>query len=170
MGYSTAKKAIRKVVEYLDKMLEAETDVSFPAEDSLKLVYAIRTGIKAATAQAVESAQNNEDIEPYLSYSKLGSKFIIRAKPGEVMCELRDAPIVSRLRNTLNAMSIPGVKDMLGIIGATIKHQSAKQLIFPDANGNTINSDKLLTWAKSKDFSVTITDAHVTLTRNAETD
>ncbi len=92
--------------------------------------------------------------EPYRDYAKIVSRFLIRAKPHVVSCELRDQLAQP---TGLGYISIPDVSDTLGIIGATIKHK-APALLFPDANKHTIELGRLIAWAEKNGYRVDADD------------
>lgn len=148
--YSKSKRAVRKVQLYLDQMVAAEMNITFPDNDPTRLAYRIRDGIKAA-----RSFPDSE------RYAKLSTKFIIRVQSGGVKCELRDD--LSDMKSTMhNVISIEGVSDTLGIIGAAIKHK-ADVLNFPDARYSNLNLTPIENWASNNGYAIQKTEDHVSL-------
>lgn len=161
MGYSKSKRAIRRVEAYLAQMVKSEAEIQFPAEEPSDFAFKLREGIKASRHFAVE---DNHPVEPYASYSRLMTKFIIRVKGPMVICEPRDVVPLVKLRQTLGQVSIAEVKDTLGIIGAAITHK-APIMVFPNANKDTVEADRLNFWATNNDYYLVIAENHVTLTK-----
>lgn len=162
MGYSKSKRAIRRVEPYLEQMVHADAEIQFPAEEPSDFAFKLREGIKASKEYALDVEK--QPVEPYISYSGLMSKFIIRVKGPLVICEPRDVIPLARLRQTLGQVSLPEVKDTLGIIGAAITHK-APIMVFPNANASSVEADRLNFWASNNDYFLVITDNHVTLTK-----
>lgn len=151
MGYSKSKKSIRRVQHYLDQMVIAEGNVEFASAEPTRLIYYIRDGIKAA--QHFSEASN---------YARLSAKFVIKAGPGKVICELRD--VLPLMRHQMKSeVSIPDVVDPLGIIGAAIKHH-ADIMIFPDASHDTIlDKTPIQNWADKNGYQLIMAIDHITL-------
>lgn len=151
MAYSKSKKAVRRVQNYLEQMVKAETNIEFPASEPSKLAYYIRDGIKAA-----------RNFPEVIAYARLSSKYIIKSGPGKVICELRDVLELTR-NNIRSQVSIPDIVDALGIIGAAITHK-ADVMIFPDASLDAIpNITPLEKWAEKNDYKLIIGLGHITL-------
>lgn len=163
MGYSKSKRAIKRVEPYLQQMVAADGGVEFPVNDPLAFSYQLRDGIKAAKEFAYDALQ--KEVEPYCSYARLNTKFIIRVRGTVIVCELRDVVPVVKLRESMGTMSIPDVEDTLGVIGAAIKHK-APEMVFPSANKDTVAAVMLFKWASSNGYFLVIADNHVTLTKN----
>lgn len=163
MGYSKSKRAIKKVQPYLEQMVAADGKIEFPVDDASDFAYSLREGIRASVHFALDNENNPQ--EPYASFSRLASKFIIRTKGSTVICEPRDIVPIVRLRESMGIMSIPDVVETLGIIGAAIQHK-ANQIVFPDASSATVDPIPLYNWAKDHEYYVIISDEHVTLTKN----
>lgn len=162
MGYSKSKRAIRRVEPYLEQMVAAEGEISFPAEEPSDFAYRLREGIKASTHFALD--ERKQPIEPYADYAGLSAKYLIRVKGPLVVCEPRDVVPIARLRSSLAQVSIPDVSETLGIIGAAITHK-APSMVFPQANAQTVKADRLFVWAQANGYFLVVGDNHVTLTK-----
>lgn len=151
MGYSKSKKAVRRVTNYLEQMVRAETNIEFASNEPVKLAYYIRDGIKAA-----------RNFPEVINYARLSSKYVIKSGPGKVICELRDVLELTK-NNIRSQVSIPDVVDAIGIIGAAITHK-ADEMIFPDASMDTVpNIIPLKKWAEKNDYNLIIALDHITL-------
>lgn len=163
MGYTTSKRAIRRVEPYLQQMLAADGVVEFPSDDAARFAYALREGIQVSKKFAIDPS-TRQPVEPYASYQSLNARFIIRVKNNTVVCEPRDVVAVLATRREIS-VAIPDVTDTLGIIGAVVMHH-APVMVFPDANEASVDENRLRAWATEKGYEVTVADNHVTLARN----
>lgn len=143
-------------------MSNSDTSLEFRHSDPHNLAYLIRQGIKAAGHFAVKDGQ---PVEPYASYHKLGSRYILRAKRGVVEAELRDRLMIDIVRNDMKArIVINNVADELEIVGAIIKHK-ANEMFFPGANEDALETvyeyakkhEYYLVWDKEAGLTVTKT-------------
>lgn len=160
MTYSKSNRALLKVKPYLDQLVEASTNIEFEADEPSEFSYKLREGIYVASARAKES---NE--EPYVSYSRLKSKFILRTGKNKVIAELRDAvPIVS-LRKAFAMMTLHDLSDEFELIGAAIAHK-APELFFPDADDDTCELHALYLWTSSNGYHIVVSEKGITLTTN----
>jgi hypothetical protein len=154
MGYSKSKNAIKRVEEYLKQLVENESQQEFSSADSHALSHLIFEGIQASKEYAKEGS-------PYLEYSGLGAKFKIQTKPDRVICQPRNASILTR-SSSLASVTIPGVSDPVGIIGAAIKHKSPI-MIFPDHNGSM---PLIYNWASKHDYFLVRTKEGLVITKD----
>lgn len=163
MGYSKSKRVIKRVETYLQQMVAAPAQFEFPADDASKFAYALREGIYSARHFAAVTGE-----EPYISYAKLHSKYIIRTEGSRVICEPRDV-ILSVKAQTLGQVTIPEVERPLEIIGAAVMHK-APVMIFSDASDVTLGEDaaRVKTWCDKNNYELIISDNHVTLTRKPD--
>jgi hypothetical protein len=157
MGYSVSKRAVRRVEIYLTQMVVGEGKLNFPTEDASKTAYYIRQGVTSAKNFISEG-------EPYVSYARLSGKYIVRSLSDMVVCEPRDGLPNADASTTFGRVSIPDITDVLGIIGAAIKHK-APSMIFPDARLSDEECLKLRAWSDLHEYGVIITEAHVTLVK-----
>lgn len=157
MVYSKSKRAVRRVQLYLDQLVAAEMNITFPDNDPSRLAYRIRDGIKAARLFPDTDR-----------YAKLASKFIIRIQSGGVKCELRDS--LEDMKSEMhNVISINDVNDPLGIIGAAIKHK-ADILHFPDARYSSLNLAPIQNWANNNGYEIQKTEDHISLIKQEPTE
>jgi len=150
MSYSQGKKAFKRVEQFLTQMLATGGRIEFVTKDSGRLAYHIREGIHAA-----------KYFPELSSYATLSGKFIVKANGGVVTCEPRT--IVPVVAPTMGYLSIPDVRDALGILGACIKHKFP-MMVFPDADPD-LDVTMLERWANGNGYKVIVTDIHITVER-----
>lgn len=149
MGYSKSKKAVRHVQSYLDRLLEAETDISFPSRNPQKLAYALHNGLYAAAY--------HPDTQKYLVIKK---KFMVRYNANVVKCEVKDA--LESLRQKADNLTLEDIIEPIGVIGAMIKHK-ADIMTFPDFNGNII---PIQNWAGNNGYNVNQLEEGISLIKD----
>lgn len=142
MGYSKSKKAVRHIQGYLDRLLEAETDISFPSRNPQRLAFALHNGLYAASF--------HPDTQRYLVLRK---KFMIRYNATMVKCEIKD-DLASLKQDMASNITLDDIVDPLGVIGAAIKHK-ADVMTFPDFDGNVVPIE---TWANNNGYVANKTD------------
>lgn len=162
MGYAKrSKRPIKRVEDILKQMVKAEGEIRFKVEDAEETAYRIREAFAASKHFASHG-------EPYVSYANLKAKFVIRSNGNIVTCEPRDYVPSMQVRNELATVTIPGVKDVLGIIGAAIAHKSPRML-FPDAVLSFSDLERLAVWGEKNHYKLNSTEAGITLTRDDDT-
>lgn len=159
MGYTTNRRAITRVKQHLDQMVAAENKIVWPANEPSKLAYQIREGITVSKDAAI---LEGKAVEPYHSYAKLKSKFIIRVESGTVVAEPRDGMPIEAV---IAAVTIPYVTDEMEIVGAAIKHK-APELFFPNANLLKMDAETLYNWTERNGYYIVGGENGVTLIKD----
>lgn len=157
MGYSQSKQSIERVRIILDTALKVNDRVSFPSKHPNKLAYAIRE------AFAASKAAKDDDHK----YVELITKFKLRVKPDRIVFEPRDSisagDAVVELIESRQALEVPGVTQVLQIVGACIQHK--QDLVFPDAKLDESQTDQLVKWMDKNNYEITSTSP-LTLMKN----
>ena len=153
MGYTTSTKAISRMQEQLLEMIKAETNVEWTTTDPRTFAYRIREAIEVGKRRFLAGSTEFEKI------AKLKSKFIIKEYPNRVVAELRDGIPIDILGSRLSTLTIPGINDAFGIVGACIQHKGAT-ILFPDAKDV---DDMVKNWATETNASITISESGVTV-------
>lgn len=161
MGYSKSPRAVQRVKNYLDEMLRSEIKLEWVHENPSKLAYWINDGLHAARVNAF--TRDKQPVEPYVSYSRLKAKYIIRVDSGMVIAEPRDIVPMETVRAGMSRMTIGGLGDVLEIVGAAIQH-GAPVMFFPDVDDD-VNLPQLYAWASRNDYFIIPSDDGLTLTQ-----
>jgi len=156
MGYSKSSKAILRVKDYLDEMVEKNERLEWELEDNVGIAFKIRQ----AMAQA--STRVNQGDETYAEYARLKSKYLIRTMFGKVIAEPRDVTDVVKAQQTANHMRLSGLGTSLEIVGAAIQHK-ADEMYFPDAYTN--QASEVYPWAQKNGYYIVVGEG-MTLTKN----
>lgn len=159
MGYSKHIRAIQRVQPFLDRLVKAQSRVEWESDHPAEDAYRIREGIHASSARALTNGQPNE---PYYSYALLQQKYVIRTAAGRVIAERKDVTPVVALREAHAAMTLPNVKDEMGVVGAAITHE-AHRMHFPDAG--ECDLEAVYSWAKQNGYYMVVGEG-ITLTRD----
>lgn len=162
MGYSKSIRAFNRVKKYLDEMVEKQEVLSWPAEDSAKLAYYIREGIKVAKLRAADNEYpNREQFKPYIS---LSAKFVVRDKGKQVVAEPRELVPTISASEALKKIVLEDVIEPLEVVGAVIKHKS-DIMFFPEADLDSNSLEKIYGWTSRHDYFIVVSDVGITLTR-----
>lgn len=161
MGYSKSTRAVQRVKKFLDEMLQNDGQLEWPNADPSKLAYQINDGIHAAKANALNKEKN--PVEPFATYSRLKSKFIIRVAAGKVIAEPRDVIPLDTIVSGMSRLTLHNLSDVLEIVGAAIKH-NAPEMFFPDAD-EFADLPQLYTWAVRNGYFIIPSDDGITLTK-----
>ncbi len=159
MGYSKSPKAILRVKSHLDMLVASTKRVTFTSNDPAELAYRIQNGMFAAKYQV----EHEKKGEPFITYAKLKSKYIIKIGNGVVVAEPRDIELSLAEAAGMERMVLPQVTETLAVIGAAIQHQ-ASEMYFPDAGEEIV--PQLYAWASSNKYYIIPSDDGITLTRN----
>lgn len=154
MGYNRTKKSIERVRPFLDQLVVGTTNLEWASNNPTKLAYYIREGVKASTAFAISEG------EPYLSYSQLAAKYILRTTDTRVIADLRTVLPDVVVKAAHSNMNIMGVTNVLEAIGAAIKHGASK-MSFPDMNAEDISEEdliKLFNWCQANGYYIVLGD------------
>lgn len=159
MGYAkSSKRPIKRVEELLKQMVNANgSEIRFKVQDAEETAYRLREAFASARFFATHG-------EPYISYANLKAKYVVRSNGNIVTCEPREYVPSMQVKKEMATVTIPGVKDTLGIIGAAITHK-APCMVFSDASESTVNEKVLENWTEQNAYSYDIADNHVTLTK-----
>lgn len=163
MAYSKSPRAVQRVKKYLDEMLREDAQIEWLDENPAKLAYRINDGFAAARHLAVD--RDKRPVEPYATYSRLKSKFIIRVGAGRVIAEPRDVVPLQTVRAGMSRVTLHELSDVMEIVGAVIKHK-APEMFFPDADAEQINLSQLYAWASRNGYFIIPSDDGITLTQN----
>jgi hypothetical protein len=157
MGYTKSPRSITKVRPILELLLNSNAPtIELPTQDATKLIYNIREAINAA-----KSLQSKDP--SFEGYASLQEKYILRLRRDSIVAELRDSPalsIVDSIPTKLSQLTIPGVSDIFGVVGAAIKHKNHTRLHFPDASRDSVDMTKLQKWATGSGYEVTVQEPH----------
>jgi hypothetical protein len=163
MGYSTSPRAVQRVKNHLDEMLNSDTKLEWADENPSKLAYRINDAFHAARHLAFN--RDKKPVEPYVTYARLKAKFIIRVDAGKVIAEPRDIMPLDTVRAGMARMVLHDVSDVLEVVGAAITHK-APEMFFPDADLTNEELPQLYAWASKNSYFVIPSDDGVLLTQN----
>jgi hypothetical protein len=161
MGYSKSIRAVKRVQPILEQLVEASTKIEWGSDNPAQDAYYIREGIHASAHRAMIGGKPNE---PYYSFARLHSKFILKTGAGKVIAELRDAVPVLALKESHSVMTLPELKDEMAVVGAAITHQ-AQKMHFPDVDPAEADLEAIYNWASQNDYYL-VAGEGLTLTRD----
>lgn len=162
MGYSKSPRTIQRVKNHLDQMVASTDRLEWPDKNPAKLSYWIRDGINAAKRFAVDSER--KPVEPYASYARLATKYIIKLGDGKVVAELRDViPLPIETTGT-GKMVLNDLLSEFELVGAAAQHQ-APEMFFPDADEESCNMELLHNWCSNNGYFIVANSSGITLTK-----
>jgi hypothetical protein len=156
VSYARSKKAILKVESVLKDLLEATDDIAFVSTEPQRLAYCIHEALRSAAVYP-----------EYTNYAELRNKFVIRVKSNKVLAEIRNRqPVALKImKEQLSKMTLDEVTDVLGIVGAAVKHK-ATELHFPLAILSQDDLRTLYNWTVTSGYHIIHHDnAGLTLTK-----
>jgi hypothetical protein len=164
MGYSKSPRAVFKVRNHLNEMVQSETKLEWADENPTKLAYRINDGFAAAKHLAFD--REGKPVEPFATYARLKAKFIIKIEGKKVIAEPRDIMPLDTIRAGMARMVLHDLSDVLEVVGAALMHK-APEMFFPDADDFTPEElSQLYAWASKNEYFIIPSDDGVTLTQN----
>lgn len=134
MTYNLSKQVVKRMRRYLEDMLEAKADLSWPTQRPDSLAYRIREALAAAQAH-----------QEYAMFHELRVNYEISAKKGWVEARWMGATEMFERTEVYvpQRIVVTEVRDPHGIVGAAIKLEpKANEIYFP--NAVLSNRDKLI--------------------------
>jgi hypothetical protein len=124
MSYSKSKKCVRLIEPILKQLISAKGRISLPNRNPSRLGYKLR--------EAIYASQFYEDTK---HFANLNTKFIFQLKGQSIDCVIREIvgeEFVSQIAmdDLRSEIVIPDVENLMGVIGAVIKHK-AEHFLFP---------------------------------------
>lgn len=162
MGYSKSLRTIQRVKNHLDQMVASSERLEWPTTNPSKLSYWIRDGVNASRRYAVDSERR--PVEPYASYARLGTKYIIKLDEGKVVAELRDVIPLPIEATGMGKMVLNELATEFELVGAATQHQ-APEMFFPDASEDTCNMFLLHNWCQHNAYFIVSNASGITLTK-----
>jgi hypothetical protein len=156
MPYSSGTKTIKLVSEYLNQMVNAGPNdrLEWIAKDPTDLSYRIFNAMAASKKRVKDGGPLAT--EPYLSYARLKSKYIIRKTNNSVIAEPRDVLPLEAIRVSMSKIVLGGLIDPMEVIGACIKHK-ADTIDFPDAiDLSAEDLTAIYNWAEKNAYKVIV--------------
>lgn len=158
MGYTVSSRAISRVFNQLQQMVNAQTNLEWVTDNPREFAYRLREAISVAVERTKKG-----DGEPYESFSKLRAKYLFREKGGKVIAELRDAIPQMTLKSDFAVMNEPNANDAMSVVGVMIKNRG-KIIVFPAFDINDVNESLLVSnWAIKNNYNVTIANGMLKL-------
>lgn len=150
--------AVKRVEKLLQTLVEAETDedVMFATREPARLAYQLHEALRVC-----------EKFPEYKHFAILRDKYKIRVRSSRVLMERRLKSVVAiKVDNRpLQRMTIDGVDNLLGIVGAATVNK-VSEIFFPDANLSQNDLLDLYNWARQFGyFVISHDDAGVTITK-----
>jgi hypothetical protein len=149
MGYSTSRRAVRKVLSHLDRLVVSRKEVSWASNEPGRLAYRLREAFHAA-----------KFYDDFTKYSKLNERWVIRVTEGRVVA----APVEIKEVITAGEKSISHgekpttiVDDVISlhaIIGYMIQSENLIEVYFPNAGLMEADLHRLNRWAMGSAYTL----------------
>jgi hypothetical protein len=146
-GYSSSVKAILRVKEYLDVLVNARASFEWRVSNPHKFAYQLREGFKVA----------RQFKDQYSLYAGLSEKFTIRVTKNTVFAQMKDVLDVQPI--AAGKITIADARTPMEVVGAAIMH-SAPIMHFPNASLDPIDKKKLDAWAETSDYACNIANGN----------
>ena len=163
MPYNKSKHVVVRMQRYLDDMSLNRKNLSWPADNPEKLAGRIREAFHAVKFHP-----------EYKQYHNLKPFFRIRAGTGYVEAEYVGPLGSAQETYTPEAMTIPEVEDVNGVVGACIKFGvKADELRFPHARLTEGECQAVYTWGRGEHprwSLINHEEAGITMTRRRGVD
>jgi hypothetical protein len=143
MAYSSSVKAILRVREQLDILVNAKSSFEWRVSNPQKFAYYLREAFKVA----------KQFKDQYPHYSNLNEKFIIRVRQSTVFAEMKEVLDVQPV--ALGKITIDNARTPMEVVGAAFAH-NAPIMHFPNASLDPIDIAKIQKWAEVSEYSCNI--------------
>lgn len=145
MPYNTSKRAVRRMMSYLQTLRENQgTDVTFTSQDPANLAYRIREALAGVE-------KHSGDFGAFLG---LKDFFEFSVRPKVVYCRwIGERPAEEGIPRTdaLTSMTISEATSLTHVVGAAMKFRdNADELFFPNAVLDDLEKEKLFRWTQSE--------------------
>lgn len=142
-GYSSSVKAILRVKEYLDVLVNAKSSFEWRVSNPNKFAYQLREGFKVARQYK----------DQYPLYANISDKFIVRVTQNSVFAQMKDVLDVQPI--AAGKITIDNARTPMEVVGAAILH-NAPIMHFPNASLDPKDVEKLHAWSNISDYSCNI--------------
>lgn len=143
MAYSSSVKAILRVREHLDTLINAKTSFEWRVSNPQKFAYQLREAFKVARQYK----------EQYPHYATLADKYTIRVTQNTVFAQQKEVLDVQPV--ALGKITIDNARSPMEVVGAALMHK-APIMHFPNASLDPKDVEKLQKWADISDYSCNI--------------